>query len=106
MTNKAVNARANDDPRSIEFPHENERQTTRISRLAVFPPRSARSKELNVRTVVAFGACCAMLAAVIALSAQQANFKRTILQQADLSAPGREVVTAVVEFDAGASAPR
>src|SRR5436309_15727267 len=38
-----------------------------------------------------------------ALVAQQPAFKRTVLQQADLSAPGREVVQAVADFDAGAT---
>ena len=43
---------------------------------------------------------------VAGMSAQQSNFKRTILQQADLSAPGREAVTAVAEFQPGASPGR
>jgi quercetin dioxygenase-like cupin family protein len=38
-----------------------------------------------------------------ALAAQQPAFKRTVLQQADLSSPGREVVQAVADFDAGAT---
>jgi quercetin dioxygenase-like cupin family protein len=38
-----------------------------------------------------------------ALAAQQPTFKRTVLQQADLSSPGREVVQAVADFDAGAT---
>ena len=38
-----------------------------------------------------------------AVAAQQPSFKRTVLQQADLSAPGREVVQAVADFDAGAT---
>jgi quercetin dioxygenase-like cupin family protein len=33
------------------------------------------------------------------LAAQQPAFKRTVLQQADISVPGREVVSAVAEFD-------
>jgi quercetin dioxygenase-like cupin family protein len=41
------------------------------------------------------------LAAV--LTAQQTGFKRTTLQQADISVPGREVVTALGEFEPGAS---
>ena len=48
--------------------------------------------------VVAVGA----LAAVIGLGAQQAGFKRTVLQQGDLSAPGREVVQALAEIQPGA----
>lgn len=42
-----------------------------------------------------------------AVGAQQAGFTRTLLQQADISAPGREAVTARAEFHApGASVGR
>ncbi len=42
-----------------------------------------------------------------AFAAQQpAPFKRTILQQVDISVPGREVVTGVGEFQPGAAAGR
>jgi quercetin dioxygenase-like cupin family protein len=42
-----------------------------------------------------------------ALAAQQAPaFKRTVLQQFDLSAPGREAVQAMVEFPAGSETGR
>jgi quercetin dioxygenase-like cupin family protein len=42
-----------------------------------------------------------------ALGAQQAPaFKRTVLQQFDLSAPGREAVQAMVEFPAGSETGR
>jgi quercetin dioxygenase-like cupin family protein len=40
----------------------------------------------------------------IGLGAQQTGFKRTILQQADLSIAGREAVTAISELQPGASA--
>lgn len=43
------------------------------------------------------------LALGISYSAQQATFKRTIVAQADISAPGREVVTALVEFQPAGS---
>lgn len=33
------------------------------------------------------------------LAAQQPAFKRTVLQQADISVPGREVISAAAEFD-------
>ena len=47
------------------------------------------------------------LAGVIAgVSAQQPGFKRTVLQQRDLSMPGREVVSAVAEFEPGATVGR
>lgn len=47
--------------------------------------------------VVAF----AVSVAVAGLAAQQPTFKRTVLQQVDLSIPGKEVVTAHVEIPAG-----
>ena len=40
------------------------------------------------------------------VSAQQAGFKRTVLQQSDASVPGHEVVMAVAEFQPGASSGR
>lgn len=47
------------------------------------------------------------LVAVAALGAQQTGFSRTVLQQVDISAPGREAVTARAEFSAvGASVGR
>ena len=36
-------------------------------------------------------------------SAQQPAFKRTVIRQSDISVPGREVVTAIAEFQPGAS---
>jgi quercetin dioxygenase-like cupin family protein len=45
----------------------------------------------------------ALVAVAVALTgivaAQQPSFKRTVLQQADISVPGREVVSAVAEFE-------
>lgn len=41
--------------------------------------------------------------AVGVVVAQQPLFTRTVLQQADLSTPGREAITARVEFQAGGS---
>jgi quercetin dioxygenase-like cupin family protein len=46
------------------------------------------------------------LATTSVLAAQQPAFKRTILQQVDISVPGREVVTAAVDFEPGASPGR
>jgi quercetin dioxygenase-like cupin family protein len=40
------------------------------------------------------------------LAAQQPAFKRTMLQQADISVPGREAITAVGEFEPGATPGR
>ena len=47
-----------------------------------------------------------MAALVAGLSAQQAGFKRTVLQQSALSVPGREAVTALAEFQPGATVGR
>ncbi len=54
--------------------------------------------------VVTFVALAA--AGIADVSAQQAGFTRTVLQQRDLSAPGREAVTAAAEFQPGASVGR
>jgi len=52
-------------------------------------------------TVTAFA-----FAAIVAAGAQAPAFKRTVLQQGDISVPGREAVTAVAEFQPGASPGR
>jgi len=52
-------------------------------------------------TVAAFA-----LAAIVGVGAQAPAFKRTVLQQGDLSVSGREAVTAVAEFQPGASPGR
>jgi quercetin dioxygenase-like cupin family protein len=41
-----------------------------------------------------------------ALAAQQPAFKRTVLQQSDISVPGREVISAVAEFEPKATPGR
>src|SRR2546425_9738629 len=43
---------------------------------------------------------------VAGVSAQQSGFKRTVIQQADLSVPGREATTAIAEFQPGATVGR
>ena len=48
----------------------------------------------------------AVIGIAAAVAAQQTPFKRTVLQQVDISVPGREVVTAVGEFQPGAIAGR
>ena len=48
----------------------------------------------------------ALAGIVVGIGAQQPTFKRTVLQQADISAPGREAVTALVEFQPGGSPGR
>jgi quercetin dioxygenase-like cupin family protein len=52
------------------------------------------------------GAAVLFAATVIGGSAQQPAFKRTVLQQFDLSAPGREAVMARAEFPAGTETGR
>lgn len=53
-------------------------------------------------------AAAALIAVGLAATAaaQQSGFKRTLVQQVDLSAAGREAVTAVAEFEPGATAAR
>jgi quercetin dioxygenase-like cupin family protein len=51
-------------------------------------------------------ATIALAGTVVGIWAQQPTFKRTVLQQADISVPGREAVTAVAEFQPGAAAGR
>jgi len=48
----------------------------------------------------------ALTGMVAGLGAQQAGFKRTVIQQSKLSVPGREAVTAVAEFQPGATVGR
>jgi len=55
-----------------------------------------------VKTISLAGALV-VVGIIAAVGAQEAAFKRTILQQGDISVPGREVVTAVAEFPPGAS---
>lgn len=54
--------------------------------------------------------CCLFLAAAAATCAtalaQQPGFKRTVLQRADLSIPGREVVQAIAEIPENVAAGR
>ena len=51
---------------------------------------------------------CALVLATFAMvgQAQTPAFKRTMLQQVDLSIPGKEVVQALAELQAGAAAGR
>lgn len=56
----------------------------------------------NVMIVTAL----ALTSILAGLSAQQAGFKRTVIQQSKLSVPGREAVTAVAEFQPGATVGR
>ena len=53
-----------------------------------------------MRTVVAL---IAVLVVVVGVSAQQPGFSRTVIQRGDLSTPGKEVVSAIAEFQPGAT---
>ena len=59
-----------------------------------------------MRVVTVTFIALALLGIVVGLSAQQAGFKRTVIQQADLSVPGREATTAIAEFQPGATVGR
>jgi quercetin dioxygenase-like cupin family protein len=59
-----------------------------------------------VRAVTAIFVSLALAGLVAGLSAQQTGFKRTVLQQSKLSVPGREAVTALAEFQPGATVGR
>jgi quercetin dioxygenase-like cupin family protein len=65
-------------------------------------PRHAKEVTLKAATTIltALG-LVAVAAGLAGLGAQQAGFKRTVLQQSKLSVPGREAVTAIAEFQPG-----
>jgi len=69
-----------------------------------------RRQPESMMTVMKKSSIVALTVAVVGLTAglyaQQAGFKRTVLQQADISAPGREVITVIGEFQPGASPGR
>jgi quercetin dioxygenase-like cupin family protein len=51
-------------------------------------------------------AILAVLLVAGGVSAQQKGFSRTVIQRGDLSTPGREVVSAIAEFEPGATVGR
>jgi quercetin dioxygenase-like cupin family protein len=59
-----------------------------------------------VRTAIVSVIALALAGVVVGISAQQPGFKRTVVQQKDISVPGREAVTVVGEFQPGASPGR
>ena len=59
-----------------------------------------------MRTAAAIVVTLGLAGLVAAVGAQQPGFKRTVLQQMKLSAPGREAVTALAEFQPGATVGR
>ena len=56
-----------------------------------------------MRAVTAMFVTLGLVALVSGVGAQQVGFKRTVLQQSTLSVPGREAVTALAEFQPGAT---
>jgi quercetin dioxygenase-like cupin family protein len=67
-------------------------------------PTSSTEETLVKPTTIVIALSLSAIAAGV--TAQQTGFKRTVLQQVDLSVPGREAVTAVAELQPGASAGR
>src|SRR5262245_31623780 len=59
-----------------------------------------------MRRALVIVAALSLVGVLAGVSAQQAGFTRAVLQQVDISVPGREVVTAVATLQAGASAGR
>jgi quercetin dioxygenase-like cupin family protein len=57
-----------------------------------------------VKTIIA--TMLALTGILAGLGAQQAGFKRTVIQQQKISVPGREAVTAIAEFQPGATVGR
>ncbi len=63
-------------------------------------------KEATVRVAALTIVTLALTGIGAGVSAQQPGFKRTVLQQVEISVPGREVVTASVEFQPSARTGR
>jgi quercetin dioxygenase-like cupin family protein len=59
-----------------------------------------------MRAAIAAFAAIVAVAIAAGVSAQQAGFKRTTIQQADISVPGREATTAIAEFQPGGTVGR
>ena len=53
-----------------------------------------------------FSIAVAVFVVVAGTNAQQPGFSRTVIQRGDLSMPGREVVSAIAEFQPGATVGR
>ena len=72
--------------------------------------RGPAEKEIPVRavtvTIVAFAFALAFVVAFAVVAAQQPMFRRTMVQQGDISVPGREAISAVGEFQPGATPGR
>jgi quercetin dioxygenase-like cupin family protein len=67
-------------------------------------PRIAKEDDLKAAATIF--TTLGFVAIAAGLGAQQTGFKRTVLQQSKLSAPGREAVTAVAEFQPGGTVGR
>jgi quercetin dioxygenase-like cupin family protein len=67
-------------------------------------PRNAKEDDLKAAATIF--TTLGLVAIAAGLGAQQTGFKRTVLQQSKLSAPGREAVTAIAEFQPGGTVGR
>ena len=65
--------------------------------------RNLSIKETPLRVTPVLIVTLALAGIVVGVRAQQSGFKRTVLQQGNLSIAGREVVTAIAEFQGGAT---
>lgn len=70
------------------------------------PGAAGAARRRIVRLTTAMFATFAIAGSVAVVLGQQAGFTRTVLQQRDLSMPGREVVSAIAEFQPGATVGR
>jgi quercetin dioxygenase-like cupin family protein len=61
---------------------------------------------MSNRTPFTIGVALVFLAIVACAAAQSSGFKRTVIQQSKLSIPGREAVTAIVDFEPGSTVRR
>jgi quercetin dioxygenase-like cupin family protein len=61
---------------------------------------------MTTRTLVCGAAMAIAMAGTMAVTAQQAGFTRTPIQQGDLSIPGREAVQAIATIQPGAESGR
>jgi quercetin dioxygenase-like cupin family protein len=72
----------------------------------VSPPLGDSDQETTVNATRVTILALALTGIVAAAGAQQPTFKRTVLQQGDLSVAGHEAVMAVAEFQPGAAVGR
>src|SRR5207244_13187867 len=76
------------------------RSTHRDSRGLRSPADDLMESYMKPSTLIIVAAIAAI---AVGIGAQQTGFKRTVIQQENLSVPGREAVTAIAEFQPGAT---